>query len=514
MKKFFKIVLILIVFLAGLSGVMWYKGQQSFRLRDVELLIEHPQEIQSGEEIIYNVKYHNKTKVSLLNTKLFFDSQQIKDLGELAPGDQGQVEINRKISGEPGQLIEAEAKLTYKPSNLNSPFVSVKKTSFIIGEPGVMLSIEAPQEAINGQLINYNFNYLNKSDQEINDLILYIEFPSGFEPETEKSEYVLKSIKPDQIKHLKISGVIKGNEGEVKTLRARINQVNWVSADVAIVGPPLEISQNYSNNKIVIDYNNTSDIVLSDVKFNLEFTYVPDIFAWDNVRAEKGSFDKFAKIAVWVSSGVSKLAEINPGDQGQLVLNLPFKGDLSQTEEVELKTKLNVLSSEFNTTQEAEFKIPTVINLQASADYSGGTLPPKVGKTTYYNIYWRVMNSFNQADNVMITASLPANVAWNNLISLEKGDLRWDEENKEVVWDLGNLPAQTGYNSPVQEAVFQVALTPDITQAGNSVWILGETILSAIDSFTQDSITANQSFITSDLTDDPNLSPGDGIVGN
>ena len=105
--------------------------------------------------------------------------------------------------------------------------------------------------------------------------------------------------------------------------------------------------------------------------------------------------------------------------------------------------------------------------------YSGalknsGEVPPKVGKETTYTIVWSLANNANDLADAKITASLPPYASKENLISPEGEDLRFDEKNATLVWNVGEVPAGTGMIMPAKEISFQVSFSPSLAQVGRN----------------------------------------------
>jgi len=59
----------------------------------------------------------------------------------------------------------------------------------------------------------------------------------------------------------------------------------------------------------------------------------------------------------------------------------------------------------------------------------------------------------------------------------------YDERTQEVVWNIDKILATKGIISSPVEAIFQVEATPNVTQTGTNMPLLGQTTIRASDDF-------------------------------
>jgi hypothetical protein len=65
---------------------------------------------------------------------------------------------------------------------------------------------------------------------------------------------------------------------------------------------------------------------------------------------------------------------------------------------------------------------------------------------------------------------------------------------------------------PVKEVSFQVSIVPSLSQVGISPILIGETSVSAIDTFTNTEVVDTRPAITTGVQNDPSISGEDGSV--
>lgn len=510
MKNFFKTILALIVVLAALGGLMWYRGQHSFEPQDVHLEIEAPPAAAKDQEVPLKIFYHNKTKVSLNDVKLFLNNQKVQDLGVILADQKGELALDQVIKGKQGDIKEYKVQLTYQPANFNSEFTSQTTVKIAVNSSPIVVAVKAPEKAVSGQHIEYKVSIFNNSSEILKKTVISLNFPEGFEPDRKQNQWLIEDLSPGKMEDIAFQGVLKGEVGQEKTVKAFIGDNLEAEEATLIQGAPLSFETSWDGRRVVIDYKNVSDLTLKNIEIKLQ-VIEGDVFDYSQVDIKGGSFDEFAKEARWTPAGQENLSSLQSGEGGQVDLTFKLADEIPVVTNPQLKTKLIITTNQFNLSQKNTFKVPTKIILQAKGGFAGGELPPQVGQKTFYNIHWRLLNAFNEVQDIVVSASLPEGISWKEVVQ-EQGHLYFNEESQEVVWELSRLPAYTGFQSPVKEVVFQIALTPKESQKEQTVWVLGESILSAQDAFTKTTISANDNFITSDLPDDPEVSKQDGIV--
>jgi len=508
MKKFWLISGLILFFIILLAWQAFEQGQNSFRLRDVLLEVHAPEEISSGQEVVYLIKYANNTKTTLKQVELSFGDFR-ENLENLKSGQEGEVEIKKRIFGQEQELKISKAKLRYLPANFSSFFETAAFSEIKIISSLIIASLDGPSKAASGELVEFTLNYANKSENIFENLEINFAYPEKFSVQGQDN-FIIQKLEKDQIGSLKIKGILTGQEGEIKTLIAKIGQITEIKAEVEITGFPLLIEQTYNQEKYFIKYQNKSDLLLKNAIIILELD--SQAFDFNSLQVKQGSFDKFNKKITWTSAGVSELADLEPGEKGELDFKIKIKDPLPQDKNFILQGIAKITAGEISNSHKLSIKLDSKLVLQVKAYYNKGELPPKVGQSTYYNIHWQILNSSNDLEDAVITASLPQSISWHSAVNNEHGRIYYDEAANEIVWDLGKVPAWTGHYSPVYETVFQVKLEPISQQANKTVSVLNETILIAKDMFTQNTLTGQHTYITSELPDDPNISYEQGIV--
>jgi len=574
-KKYFQIgLIVVIVIILIVAAVIFFKSWFSFSKAKVELEVIAPTEIASGEEVLFTVRYQNNNRVVLKDAKLIIDypqgtysiegkelTQETIELEDILAKRRGSKDFKIRLTGEKDSAKSLTVRLSYRPENIGSRFEN--SATFKINITSVLLGLylTAPQKAVSGEEVSYALDYMNNSEEDFPNLKIEIDYPSGFyftsaqpEPDEENNIWQIQGLKKNERGTIRISGSLEGREGENKTLTARIVKeengkflkYSQTDAITQISAAPLQISL-FLNNKegernvnskerlsYKIKFTNNTDIALSQLV--LKAYLQGEMFDFKTLSlSEKGFFDSLNNIVTWSAAGVSSLALLPPGESGEVQFTVYLKKDFSITDsndknfQASMRAELETLNvpPQFNIDKlkiekTLNSKINTNIVLQAkgyhnetTANISNfGPIPPQVNKTTAYTIHWQITNASNDLENVKVTTVLPQGIEWKNVYtSLGEGaQLEYNERTKLIVWKINRIPAATGFLIPVSELVFQVAITPSITQVGTTPVLIDESKLEAKDIFTGEILEVFDTAIATDIPDDPSVGSGMGRV--
>ena len=223
----------------------------------------------------------------------------------------------------------------------------------------------------------------------------------------------------------------------------------------------------------------------------------------------------------WDETNAPELASIAPGAEGTLTATFRVVRDVTKAmfptggrPQLHLTTDATyVLADQPNssitvTTRTENFAIASALRVQAAGLYYTkdgeqlgiGPLPPKVGTTTKYRVFFDVANSSGEADGVTVEATLPANVEWTGKYSVNAGQaIDWLPSTRTVRWEIGTLAPYTNSEGEHLGASFEVALTPSAEDAGSAPTLVTSIALSGKDAVTGLTLHAEAEPITTDL---------------
>ncbi len=138
-----------------------------------------------------------------------------------------------------------------------------------------------------------------------------------------------------------------------------------------------------------------------------------------------------------------------------------------------------------------------------------GPLPPKVGNTTSFRVFWDVSNNLHELSDLKVETTLPNYVSWNNDGMTNLGSLSFDSTTHTVTWNIGRLPTGTG----AINAQFGISITPTQNDANKILVLVPGSTITAMDTVTGTEINKTTKAQTTKLeTDD--IANTDGIITN
>jgi hypothetical protein len=468
-------ILIVVGTLIIIGAIFWGRG--SFSASRVDLSIEIPDNIASGEEIDLVVKYNNNNRVSLSEAHLIvnyppgtFSSdgeeryQDSKAVGFIDKKTQGEETFKVRLLGEKGSTKNITAKLDYKPQNINSKFESNTSSKIEINSILIGIHIEGSEKAVAGQEISYAIEYENKTDETINNLRIELEYPNDFifkssEPlpisEDETNIWNVGSLKANEKKTINLNGVLNGQEMENKTLRGTIGTIEnseflqySQSEFITQISPApivltVEVEGITSENckigagqslKYKINFKNNTDIALRELI--LKAYLKGEVFDVENIELNgQGFFDSRNSVVTWSGADIPRLNLLETGQSGEVTFSIRIKNNLPIYNFNDKNFKANVITEIQTLTVPAKFagtelkfekelscKINTQLDLNTKAYYyepyqgisNAGPIPPKVNNTTNYTIHWQITNTSNDLDNVVVKSVLPQGITYSN----------------------------------------------------------------------------------------------------
>lgn len=140
-----------------------------------------------------------------------------------------------------------------------------------------------------------------------------------------------------------------------------------------------------------------------------------------------------------------------------------------------------------------------------------GPLPPRVGKTTRYQIFLVAKGGIHPLKDAKVIGVLPKSVEWTGLAPIQGDSLSFDNSTRTVSWNIGTIPIALGKEPETVGSVFEVALTPHDDQTGKIQELIMHLSISSIDSLTGARISANAKPVSTHLYLDKKAQ-GKGVV--
>jgi len=562
-----------IFFLASLAALayFWVGGNNIVSAGNIDMEIKGPAYVKGGEIADIDIFITNKNSAELKFADLVIDfpegvfssdggelSREKYSFGIIAPGASIKKSLSFVLLGEENQEKEIKMTLEYRLAESNAIFAKKGKYIIRISRPPVGVSLEIPKEANSKQEIEIKVGLVSNSDAVINNLALWIEYPSGFQfsnavpsPSRKDSIWKIGDFNPSQEREILIKGIMEGQDLEEKAFRAQVGIIKdsgdflpyGVSVETIVVKKPYidlvlfvggkdkEDNIAFSGDSLRMEMVWKNNMTVPVRNAIIEMKIIGNAVNQKTISVSKGFYRTFDKTLVWNSSSMPELAAIEPGETGRAqfsfsILNpLPIKGAGDKSFAIKLKGKLDGNAVSETTGSGAirneatkEIKIGSELQFASMAlRYSGpfensGPMPPKVGEETEYTITWSLGGVSNDFSGAKAKASFPSYMRWIDNVSPADENVVFDKETGEIVWDIGMISAGTGIISPAREVSFQVAFDPNLSQVGIAPNLIMGVEIEARDDFTGEIFKDKKRSLTTILSNDPKFDQLQGRV--
>jgi hypothetical protein len=557
------ILTLIVLAIAGFYAYRWWQ-KDSFHQDRVEISFEGPTEADSTQATKYTIHYKNNNRVTLKNAEIQFvytenfqpiDNVNLKYLspsaskifvGDVKPNSEGEVELNGNFYAPKDTPVYLYASIHFVPSNGSSELSVDGQIGVNITSAPVVLNITAPQQAVNGDKVQYVVDYSNLDVKKMNDVQVRIDFPQGFtmieaqpSPSEKDSYWYVGNLDPQQDGKITINGQLYGDVGQNENATVSIGYVgsdgkfvvfNKYDFGTQIISPILTVKQtlqNKDNNIIsagdvltdIIDFKNTGGIGLRDNIVSVQLN--GKILDFSKINTDKGSFDEKTGIITWKTSEVPSLANIAANDGGSVQFSIPVKSIIP----VESNSDKNFVVSSIASIDspdipisngsnkiigkdELDLKLASKVIFDTKGYYTdakiknSGPIPMQVGTETSFAIHWDITTVSNDISGAKVVSSLPSGVRWIGQIYPTDEKITYDERTGQVIWDAGDVAAGTGITGSPREVVFQVAVTPQSNQVGEPITLVNQSTLTATDTFVNQDLSQDNGAKDTQLSED------------
>ena len=556
-------------------GVVYFI-YNSFKYKGVSFVVEGPDRVKSGEILNLHLIYNNNSRTTLqggeIEIKLPKGVISVEEpdkeivnvyLGEIASKSFEDKLLKVLVTGEPKTTKTIQAVFRYRPKSLTSDFEIPVDYNVLIYGSNFALEVNFPPEVFLDQSFPLELNW-NSQSQEILDkygeIGIKASWPQGFNlvesnpvAAEENNFWPLGVIMPYASGKIRMTGLLFGEAGETKKIIFALGikrsgeflPLEKTEAYISLVNNPLEITTLVNGEKnYVADWGETLNVVINFKNnyttplrnLNLKTTLNGDVLDFSTLKAPKALFSLRTHTLSWDGTKVEDLYNLNPQDSGSLNFSIKLKEDwpmvspAQKNPMIEIKTTLESA----NAPEEApvaglptavsinNIKINTNCNLEITSYFrdakSGianqGQLPLRVDEPTDFTIHFKILNSFNNLNNVQIKTSLPQGVEFTSMIAGNYGDNlpHYDKNNRILTWEVKSVEAGSGYLVQAPELIFQVRVTPQLSQINQAIELIEETTFKATDAFTLQEINKTYPPVFSNKLTDSTVYSFQGIV--
>jgi uncharacterized repeat protein (TIGR01451 family) len=551
--------------LAVLSAIAWggffvFSGGFFGNDETLKLTIEGPDEIKSGEEVAYTLRYENvgdvpvASLIATLNIPTTFhvystvpeaDENLEWTIGSLSAGSDGAITITGVFLAEVPSSQRLQALFNYKPANFSSDFQDIVTQKVDIEDSVVALSFTGPEKALAGDTSEYVVNIQNTGREPIYNLRVTPSLSQDFtilssDPQLEEGQsyWTVPTLDPGMLEAITIQGSFTSTASGEQTMVASVGFVDQetvytqkseklitdvlggsIAFSVIVNGSTQSQTADLGETlRISLDYVNNSQETVKDMSFAMTLSSENGTVPIDWSNANLGDGSRSGNEVYW--EGLAKLA---PESSAVIDLSLPISSELdsSQADTFTIAVVLtlgNIGSVSSTRTLEATPIVVTLnsdvtVNVQAryyadsGAVIGSGPLPPEVGETTRYRVYWNLSNSLHTLEDIQMSATLPQDVAWLENTDTDIGTLSYNATTRQIIWTIPKLLTEIGHAG----AWFEIAVNPGSEDTGRFIKLTSATSFQARDTSTEESLSRSINELTSELPDD-DFGLGKGIV--
>ena len=400
-KKFFIFTLLTLIFIfvATLASFLFFGGQEK-KPMEVNLKIQGPEKITSGEEVIYNIIIENQERVDLKNLEVnlrfpqgFYwrDSKPaslnplhtVYQWAEIKSGKKEKLEIKGQLIGQVDEEKNLEAVLIYQPANFHSDLE--KKVSFTtkIISSTLEIDLQGPEKSLVDQEVNYIIKLKNISQAPLEKVKVSVVLPVDLEikeispelKEEEKNVWIFERIESEKVtsnplidsgQEIKIKGIFSGTQGqqeEIKVSAGLLLDDGFVlQAEASLVtllfNPKLNLdfTVNGQEGGVVVDwgdsldylvkFKNESNLEMANINFQFPISNFQKIsnFQFSNSKNLKWELENGKwKIEIENPEQIPALDSLKPGEEGKISFKIDLpKNSISSQENVSLENQVEI----------------------------------------------------------------------------------------------------------------------------------------------------------------------------
>lgn len=480
-------------------------------------------------------------------------------LGTLSVNQAGEIKLTGKIIDELDRPQTMTATFVFEPSNFSSNFSKEASYGTILESPDLTINTDSTPTISLGQKLILKTTIKNRSQLDFKSLKLEFIYPDKFsfatstpKADEDSNVFFVKNLLQDTVSNeIYIEGnfptdLTFANDAE-RTKEFTVNLyvgddsngfhllkqnkfTTQISAEA--VSTNLIINGSTDNKNIelgsVLTYSlvakNNGDKSYQDVTLKALINSAPiDILNWDKISDEHyGRLQKTdaGKEIVWTKTQFPALGELKGGDEVTLTFSIPVK-TIEQLKNENLaslgETAISNLSSVIFATGDAgtappingsEIKLTLNSNVNFGAKalyyYDDGTpigegpFPPRVDQKTKLQVFFDLSNDIHELSDISIKSTLPGNIKLTGEKNVTVGEFKYDDTKRELSWTISTLPTtlRTAHCS------FGIEFMPAKADIGNLIQILGNSTLTAKDTFTGATIVRTENSLTSALDQD------------
>ena len=551
----------------GIAGFIFFGGLNMISSNNLDIKITAPSSVSSGEETLVELSVVNSNRTELEGATLYIeypqgsqsvgaDSKPIShdtiNLGTIASGSTADYTLRTILSGGKDVTKTFTFRIEYKVKGSSAIFSKEKTYAVLISSSPVLISVSSPKEINSGQSLSLTVNITSNSSAVMKNSLVKIEYPYGFtykdsniKPLPGNSVWNIGDLKNGDKKTLTITGTLVGQDLEDRTFNISLGTQSsdikkdfdtaLASTDVTVgirksfFALSVETDKNSVNMgqsiPVTLKWQNTLPDKI--INAHIEATLSGNVFDRSSVSVSSGFYRSSDETVLWDKNSLNSLASILPGDSGQVFFSVSSFSNPVQTRSIKnpridihvniTGTRSGLDTSEISSKQDITIKIPTTLGFASKVFRSigpfanSGPIPPRPDRETTYTITWTLSNTANDLKETIVTAKVPAGIAWKQETSPQTEKISFNTDTQTISWNVGSVSAGVGFGFLPREVSFKVGLTPSTSQIGQNPNLLTGVSGVSTDTYAEAQISFGLDFVNAQYSD-PTYKNGDNIV--
>ncbi|MFA5935551.1 MAG: hypothetical protein WC787_01700 [Patescibacteria group bacterium] len=559
---------------AAWAGFSIFKPFRGFSGQGLAMVIEGPERISLGQEVVYFVNYQNRTSepIAAASVRISFPTDFVVasldpqptgeglvwSLGALPVEGRGTIKIRGTFTGALGTATAIQVVGTYRPDSFDTDF-DVLATKVLNYSDSVLVgSLETPPKVLPGDRVVIRYTLENRGQDPFENLTARFTLPEGFQREAVTGTPALDG----RVAYVPIGAIVQGasttvsvigtfaagasgeahviaeaghrsNEGSFLASQKTETSFTVLAGDLSLKlvlnGQDQDMTIGYGGVlRFAIGYENTATEDLEDIRirFRLEqvtpTTTLPSLFDWTSL-IEHSSGTRSGDALTWNKQGVAVLGRLPPREDGTIgftVNALPSTAGASGLVvrailEAEIRKVGSTTVNRIVRAAPITLRYLSDVDIHAEVRYFSEEGAP-LGEGPLPPVVGKTTTyrvEWKVAKTFHELTNLTLRTTLPNGVAWTGKSI---DDAGQVVYDPATRSVTWTLNRMPQDITeqrvgFDVALTPGEADADRFAKLLGETRFEATDSVIGETIVRTSPALTTDLENDENAS-GKGVV--
>lgn len=554
---------------AGVAAAAFiYFGTRAVSVERVSITMSGPTSIASGDTVPLVITIENKNAVEIKSTLLSVEfppgtksaDEPGEDLprysdtvGPIAAGESVTRTVRAVVTGGANQTITIPVAFEYRTDGSDASFIKKEEYALTITSSPVGVSIETLSQTPSGQVLTLKVTVRANGPGAVEDIVLLPTYPFGFSLQTSNPAAGADGLIPigtlaaGETRTVTITGTLSGQESDERVFKfaagaakgdgSKALAVEYLEqeATVRITKPFLAVSVkiNGSEQDTVVanagstlsgslTWMNTIQNTITDGQILIKVS--GDALDLKQVTTGGAFYRSSDQTIVVNKETAASLKEVKPGEGGGASFSLPMKtgAAMDALRQPTITLSVSVVGKRIgesgvpqtvSSTLTRTVKVATDLTLTSrivrtvGPFTNSGPWPPKPDVPTTYTIMLSAQNTVNSVGGTRVSMNLPSYVTFTGKTQPSDGSVSYNESTREVVWNIGDLPA-----GAQKTAAFQISFLPSIAQQGTSPVLVYPQSITGTDRFTETEVGGSAPELDTEATTDPGYSTQFGNV--